>query len=92
MWGPILFIILLIAAAAFVIQVGRKPRVRQRLVAHWWVWLPIAVIAAILNDLIDRTTGSGVHPVGDIVLAIVIVAVAFLVSEFVAHRKSRRAP
>jgi hypothetical protein len=33
------------------IQVGRKPEVRQRVIAYWWVWLPIAVIAIALNEL-----------------------------------------
>jgi hypothetical protein len=85
-------LILFIAAAWFLIQVGRKPRVRQRLVAYWWVWLPIAVIVVIGNEVLDRVVANdGGHPLGDFVVAVVIVGIVFYVSGVVARRKSRPA-
>ena len=87
-------LILFIAAAGFLIQVGRKPRVRQRLVAYWWVWLPIAVIAVVGNELVDRDLAGDKngHPLGDLVIAVVIMGIVFYVSGFVARRRSRQAP
>ena len=87
-------LILFIAAAGFLIQVGRKPRVRQRLVAYWWVWLPIAVIAVVGNELVDRDVAGDKngHPLGDFVIAVVIIGIVFYVSGFVARRRSRQAP
>jgi len=86
-------LILFIAAAGFLIQVGRKPRVRQRLVAYWWVWLPIAVIAVVGNELVDRDVAGDKngHPLGDFVIAVVIIGIVFYVSGFVARRRSRQA-
>ena len=87
-------LILFIAAAGFLIQVGRKPRVRQRLVAYWWVWLPIAVIAVVGNELVDRDLAGDKngHPLGDFVIAVVIMGIVFYVSGFVARRRSRQTP
>ena len=82
---PLLFI----AAAWCLVQVFRKPRVRQRLVAYWWAWLPIAVIALVGNELFDRRGNGGGHPLGDVAVAIVIVGIVFYVSGFAARRKSR---
>ena len=86
-------LILFIAAAGFLIQVRRKPRVRQRLVAYWWVWLPIAVIAVVGNELVDRDVAGDKngHPLGDFVIAVVIIGIVFYVSGFVARRRSRQA-
>jgi hypothetical protein len=57
------------------------------------VWLLIAVIAVIGNELFDRDVAGDKngHPFGDFLVAIVLVAIVFYVSGFVAHRKSRRA-
>jgi hypothetical protein len=89
---PLFFIVLLIlflAAAWCLIQVGRKPRVRQRLVAYWWAWLPIAVIAVVGNELFDRSRGNAKgHPLGDLAVAVVVVGIVFYVSGVVARRKS----
>jgi hypothetical protein len=87
-------LILFIAAAGFLIQVRRKPRVRQRLVTYWWIWLPIAVVAVVGNELVDRDVAGDKngHPLGDVVIAIVLVGIVFYVSGFVARRGSRKAP
>ncbi len=85
-------LILFIAAAWCLIQVGRKPRVRQRLVAYWWAWLPIAVIAVVGNEVLDRDVANdGGHPLGDFVVAVVLVGIVFYLSGVVVRRKSRRA-
>ena len=81
---PILFV----AAAWCLLQVVRKPRVRQRLVAYWWAWLPNAVIALVGNELFDRRGNGGGHPLGDVAVAIVIVGIVFSISGAVARRKS----
>ena len=82
----IVLLILFLAAAWCLIQVGRKPRVRQRLVAYWWAWLPIAVVG---NELWDRSRGNANgHPLGDFAVAVVIVGIVFYVSGAVARRKS----
>lgn len=86
----ILRVALFVGAAAALIQVVRKPRVRQRLIEKWWIWLPVAVIAAILNDVIDRKTGSGAHLLGDLVVAIVAVAIVFLAADFATRRRLRQ--
>lgn len=71
------------------------PDVRQRLVAHWWVWLLIAAVAVVGNELFDRRyvgVYKNGYPLGDVLVAVVIVGIVFYVSGFVARRKSRRAP
>jgi uncharacterized membrane protein len=66
---------------------------RHRLVKYWWVWLTIAVIAVVGNELFDRDVAGNKngHPLGDVLVAIVIVGIVFYVSGFVARRNSRRA-
>ena len=86
----IVLLILFVAAAWCLIQAGRKPRVRRRLVAYWWAWLPIAVIAVVGNELWDRSRGNANgHPLGDFAVAVVIVGIVFYVSGAVARRASR---
>jgi uncharacterized membrane protein len=85
----VVLLILFVAAAWCSIQVGRKPQVRRRLVAYWWVWLPIAVIAVVGNEIFDRSRGNANgHPLGDVAVAVVVVGIVFYVSGAVARRKS----
>jgi uncharacterized membrane protein YhaH (DUF805 family) len=65
---------------------------RQRLLKYWWVWLTIAVIAVVGNELFDRKVASDKngHPGGDFLVALVLVGIVFYVSWFVDRRKSRR--
>lgn len=53
-----------------------------------------AVIAVVGNELVDRDVAGDKngHPVGDVVIAIVLVGIVFYVSGFVARRRSRQAP
>ena len=81
-------LILLLAAVWCLIQVARKPHVRRRLVAYWWVWLPIAVIAVAGNEIFDRAVDGNSHPAGDVAVAIVVVGIVFYLSGAVARRKS----
>ena len=61
---------------------------RQRLVKYWWVWLTIAVIAVVGNEFFDRDVAGDKngHPAGDFLVALVLVAVVFYASWFVARR------
>ena len=81
---PILFV----AAVWCLLQVVRKPRVRQRLLAYWWAWLPFAVIALVGNELFDRRGNGGGHPLGDVAVAVVVVGIVFSISGAVARQKS----
>jgi uncharacterized membrane protein YhaH (DUF805 family) len=66
---------------------------RQRFVKYWVVWLTIAVIAVVGNELFDRDVAGDKngHPFGDFLVAIVIVGIVFYVSGFVVRRRSRQA-
>jgi len=61
------------------------------LVKHWWVWLTIAVFAVVANEFFDRDVAGDKngHPLGDFLVAIVLVGIVFYVSGFVARRRSR---
>ena len=65
---------------------------RQRLLKYWWVWLTIAVIAIVGNELFDRKVASDKngHPGGDVLVAIVVVLIVIGVWEVVAAHRSRR--
>jgi hypothetical protein len=84
----VIVLILFISAAWCLVQVVRKPLVRRRLVAYWWAWLPIAVIAIVGNELFDRRGNGGGHPLGDVAVAVVIVGIVFSISAAVARRRS----
>jgi hypothetical protein len=66
--------------------------VRERLIRYWWVWLAIAVIAVVGNELIDRKVAGDKngHPFGDFLVALALVGIVWYVSGFVAHRRARR--
>lgn len=66
---------------------------RQRLTKYWWVWLLVAALAITANELFDHYGSAGntsSHPAADILIAIVIVAIAASGWEFLARRKSGR--
>jgi hypothetical protein len=68
-------------------------RVRQRFVAHWWIWLLIGAIAFAGSALLDRYVAGdkGGNPLGYVLVGVVIVGIVFYVSGLVAHRSSKRA-
>jgi uncharacterized membrane protein YhaH (DUF805 family) len=60
----------------------------ERFRSYWWLWLLLAVVVAILNELFDRTVAGDKngHPGGDILVAVVIVLLVALVWEILANR------
>ena len=64
---------------------------RQRLIRYWWLWVALAVLAIVANELFDRGTSSGSHPAADILIAIAVVLIAAFVWEAVARRRAQRA-
>jgi uncharacterized membrane protein YhaH (DUF805 family) len=68
--------------------------VRERLIRYWWVWLAIALIAVVGNEVIDRKVAGdrNGHPFGDFLVAVVLVGIVVYVSGFVARRRSGGQP
>ena len=68
-----------------------RKRFGERLRAYWWLWAAVAVVAVILNQLIDRDVAGDKngHPGGDGLVAIVVVLIIAGVWEFLAARNSR---
>jgi hypothetical protein len=66
--------------------------VRRRLREHWWVWLAIAVVAVVANELIDRGVvgDKNGHPLGDVLVAVVLVVIAISLVGLAGRRQSRR--
>jgi uncharacterized membrane protein YhaH (DUF805 family) len=69
-----------------------RHRFRGRLRAYWWVWVTIVIAAVILNELFDRKVAGDKngHPVGDVLVAIVLVLIVAVVWDFLAARRSRQ--
>jgi L-asparagine transporter-like permease len=64
---------------------------RRHFVSHWWLWLLIAAIVITANELIDRNFfDHREHVSGDVLVAIVVLVIAFFGSYLVARRKPRR--
>ena len=84
----VIVVVFFLAAAVSLVQVARKPQVRERLAAHWWIWLAIALVAITGNELYDRLVWNEAHPLGDFLAAVVAVAIVFFVSARVASRGS----
>ena len=64
---------------------------RQHLVSHWRVWLMIAVIVIVANELIDRNFfDHREHVSGDIAITILVLLVAIVGSYFAA--RARKSP
>jgi hypothetical protein len=65
---------------------------RERLAKQWWIWLAILVLAVIGNELFDRKVAADKngHPGGDLLVALVLVAIVYSGSAFVGRRRARR--
>ncbi len=65
---------------------------RERLLKYWWIWLVIAVLAVIGNEFFDRDVAGDKngHPLGDVLVALALVAIVFYGSAFVGRRIARR--
>jgi len=70
------------------------PRImRQHFVSHWRVWLVIAVVVIVANELIDRNFfDHQEHIDGDVVITVLVLLIAVLGSYFVARFREPRAP
>ena len=61
---------------------------RRHFLAQWGVWVLLAVIAVVANEIIDRIVWDERHTDGDILVAIAVVAIAFFGSYLIARRSS----
>ncbi len=65
--------------------------VRAHLASHWRIWLLVAVIAAVVNEVVDRNFfDHQEHIDGDVVITVACLLVAFFVSYAVVRLKSRK--
>jgi hypothetical protein len=65
--------------------------VRRHFVTYWLVWAVLALLAVVGNEVVDRMVWDESHPAdGDVLLAIVLVATAFVGSYFVARKRRPR--
>ncbi len=65
--------------------------VRAHLASHWRIWLLVAVIAAVVNEVVDRNFFDHQERIdGDVVITVACLLVAFFVSYAVVRLKSRK--
>ena len=65
--------------------------VREHLVSHWRIWLLIALVAVVANEVVDRNFfDHQEHIDGDVVITVACLLVAFFGSYAVVRLKSRR--
>jgi hypothetical protein len=55
--------------------------------AHWWVWLLLAAAVIAANEVVDRVGFDESHWRADIILGVVVVAIASYVSNAKARRR-----
>jgi hypothetical protein len=66
---------------------------RKHFVSHWRVWLVIAVIVIVANELVDRNFfDHREHIDGDVLLVVLASVIAFFGSYFVARSRQSRRP
>jgi hypothetical protein len=66
---------------------------RNHFVSHWRVWLTIAVVAVVANELLDRNFfDHREHIDGDLVVTIAVLLIAFFGSYLVARVRRSRQP
>ena len=66
-------------------------RVRAHFVSHWRVWLAIAVVVVVVNEIVDRNFfDHRQHIAGDVALTVVIVAAAFVGSYLAVRIRGRK--
>jgi TRAP-type mannitol/chloroaromatic compound transport system permease small subunit len=65
---------------------------RRHLVSHWRVWLVIAVVVIVANELIDRNFfDHREHISGDVALTLLVLLFAIVGSYFVVRARRPRA-
>jgi uncharacterized membrane protein AbrB (regulator of aidB expression) len=66
--------------------------VRRHLVSHWRVWIVVAVVVVVVNELVDRNFfDHREHIDGDVVLTVLVLLVTVLLSYVVARLRRRPA-
>jgi hypothetical protein len=64
---------------------------RRHIAAHWRIWLLIAAVAIVANELIDRNFfDHREHISGDVVLTILVLLVAVVGSYLVTRARTAR--
>jgi hypothetical protein len=66
-----------------------RRRLSGRIRRYWWIWLLLAAVVVILNEIFDRKVAGDKHghPAGDVLVAIVVVMVVALIWETLANRR-----
>jgi hypothetical protein len=65
---------------------------RRHLVSHWRVWLVIAAVVIVANELIDRNFfDHQEHIDGDVAITVLALLIAVLASYFVVRARGWRA-
>jgi hypothetical protein len=65
---------------------------RQHIVSHWRIWLVVAAVVIVANELIDRNFfDHREHIDGDFVLTLLVLVLTILGSYFVVRVRKRRA-
>jgi uncharacterized membrane protein AbrB (regulator of aidB expression) len=63
---------------------------RRHLSSHWRVWLVIAVVVVVANEILDRNVSDHKqHIDGDVIVTIVVLLIAFFASYLVARQRQR---
>ena len=66
---------------------------RKHFVSHWRVWLAIAVVVIVANELLDRNFfDHHEHIDGDFVVTILVLLIAFFGSYLVSRARRSRQP
>jgi hypothetical protein len=66
---------------------------RKHFVSYWRVWLVIAVVVIVANEILDRNFfDHREHIDGDLVITILVLLIAFFGSYLVARARRSRQP
>jgi hypothetical protein len=65
---------------------------RRHLVSHWRIWIVVAVVVVVVNELVDRNFfDHREHIDGDVVLTVLVLLVTVSLSYAVARVRRRTA-
>jgi hypothetical protein len=64
-------------------------RVRRHISSHWRVWVAVAVVVVIVNELVDRNFfDHREHIDGDVVVTLAVLLLTILVSYYVVRARA----